>query len=114
MNNVLIVAWLQRMDGRYYDQGSVASAKYNHPRNIGRMRGRCGSPVPRSESVGIFSAFSLRLRLEQIGAGQQCGLPAWRVGGQGGITANEIILIGLIQVTEGSWQPILQLERHIS
>jgi hypothetical protein len=107
------VAWLQRMDWPDYDQGDVASAKYN-PRSIGRMRRRCGSPVPRSEFVRIFLASSLRLKLEQIGAGQQCGLSAWRVGGQGGITANEIILIGLIQVNQESWQPILQLERHIS
>ncbi|KAF8487151.1 hypothetical protein DFH94DRAFT_16357 [Russula ochroleuca] len=53
-------------------------------------------------------------RFLEIGAGQQCGLPAWQVGGPGGITADDIIIVGLIHVTQGSWQPILQLERHIS
>jgi hypothetical protein len=77
------------------------------------MRRRRGPPIPRSEAVRIFLV-SFRLRLEQIGAGQQCGLPAWQVGGPGGITADDIIIVGLIHVTQGSWQPILQLERHIS
>ena len=38
--------------------------------------------------------------------------PAWSVG-QGGITANDIMLVGLIHATEGSWQPILQLNRYV-
>ncbi len=38
--------------------------------------------------------------------------PSWWVG-RGGITANDIILIGLLHVTQGSWQPILQLNRFI-
>ena len=42
-----------------------------------------------------------------------CQRPAWQVGDRGGITANDVILIGLIQVTQGSWQPILQLNRYI-
>ena len=53
------------------------------------------------------------LRSKQIFAGQSSRNPAWRVGGWGGITANDVILIGLIQVTQGSWQPILQLSRFI-
>jgi hypothetical protein len=60
----------------------------------------------------IFLAFFLRLRLKQIFARQQCQHPAWRVG-YGGITEKEVILIGLIHVTQGSWQPILQLNRYI-
>ena len=45
--------------------------------------------------------------------------PAWRVGGDGGITADNVILIGLIHVfkksgpVDGMWRPILQLDRHI-
>ncbi|KAH9955293.1 hypothetical protein BC827DRAFT_1271823 [Russula dissimulans] len=45
-------------------------------------------------------------------ARQQCQYPDWQVGG-GGITSNDIILIGFIHVTQGSWQPILQLNRYI-
>jgi len=45
-------------------------------------------------------------------ASQQCQYPDWQVGG-GGITSNDIILIGFIHVTQGSWQPILQLNRYI-
>lgn len=44
--------------------------------------------------------------------GQQTSSPIWRVG-RGGITANDIILVGLIHVTQGSWQPILQLNRYV-
>jgi len=44
---------------------------------------------------------------------QQCQFPDWQVGGVGGITSNDIILIGFIHVTQGSWQPILQLNRYI-
>ncbi|KAH9986941.1 hypothetical protein BJV77DRAFT_806792 [Russula vinacea] len=82
----------------------------------GEITTREASPAQNTitlETLAESVADAVRQFLE-IGAGQQCGLPAWRVGGQGGITANEIILIGLIQITEGSWQPILQLERHIS
>ncbi|KAF8494395.1 hypothetical protein F5888DRAFT_1805574 [Russula emetica] len=45
-------------------------------------------------------------------AGQKCTSPAWFVG-RGGITANDIILVGLIEVTQENWQPILQLNRFV-
>ncbi|KAF8494388.1 hypothetical protein F5888DRAFT_655532 [Russula emetica] len=51
-------------------------------------------------------------RFLQDCAGQRCTSPAWFIG-RGGITANDIILVGLIQVTQGSWQPILQLNRFV-
>jgi len=51
-------------------------------------------------------------RFLQDCAGQQCMSPTWFIG-RGGITANDIILVGLIQVTQGSWQPILQLNRYV-
>ena len=54
----------------------------------------------------------MRLRPEQDSSAHQCMSPNWSVG-RGGITANDIILVGLIQVTQGSWQPILQLNRYI-
>ena len=38
--------------------------------------------------------------------------PNWFIG-RGGITPNDIILVGLIHVTQGSWQPILQLNRYV-
>lgn len=47
---------------------------------------------------------------------------AWQISGEGGITADDVILIGLIHVGAGSgpnegmtemWQPILQLDRYI-
>jgi hypothetical protein len=38
---------------------------------------------------------------------------SWRVG-HGNITSDEVILIGLVQVSEGSWLPILQLMRRIA
>ncbi|KAH9976824.1 hypothetical protein BGW80DRAFT_1202963 [Lactifluus volemus] len=39
--------------------------------------------------------------------------PEWRIGGYTGIKKDEVILIGLVQVSQGSWQPILQLNRFI-
>ncbi|KAI9511236.1 hypothetical protein F5148DRAFT_1281043 [Russula earlei] len=43
----------------------------------------------------------------------QCQFPDWRVGGPGGIRSDDIILIGFIHVSQGSWQPILQINRYI-
>ncbi len=63
-----------------------------------------------SPSVSLQSFF--RLRSMQDCGGQQCMSPSWQVD-RGGITTNDIILIGLLHVTQGSWQPILQLNRFI-
>ncbi|KAH8988279.1 hypothetical protein EDB86DRAFT_2947114 [Lactarius hatsudake] len=40
------------------------------------------------------------------------GEARWRIG-PGGITRDHVILIGVVRVSHGSWQPILQLNRHI-
>jgi len=39
--------------------------------------------------------------------------PKWRVGGREGIQPNEIMIIGAIHVSSGSWMPILQLNHYI-
>ena len=36
----------------------------------------------------------------------------WRVGA-GGIRKEDMILIGVVHVSQGSWQPILQLNRYV-
>ena len=36
----------------------------------------------------------------------------WRIG-PGGIEGNDIMIIGVIQVSAGCWMPILQLTRYI-
>ncbi|KAI0249605.1 hypothetical protein BJV78DRAFT_1129465 [Lactifluus subvellereus] len=41
-----------------------------------------------------------------------CRDPAWQVGGTNGIKKDHVILIGLVHVSQGSWQPILQLDRY--
>jgi hypothetical protein len=33
--------------------------------------------------------------------------------GNGGITSDEVMLIGIVQVSEGSWMPILQLMTRV-
>jgi len=38
--------------------------------------------------------------------------PNWRIGA-GGITKEQVILIGVVHVSQGSWQPILQLNRYV-
>jgi hypothetical protein len=48
----------------------------------------------------------------QDAAGHHCQNPNWRVGSRG-ITSSNIILIGFIHVSQGSWQPILELDRYI-
>jgi len=51
-------------------------------------------------------------RFLQDRAGQQSTSSPWSIG-PGGITDHDIILVGLIDVTQGSWQPILQLNRFV-
>lgn len=53
------------------------------------------------------------LTSKQDATGQHCQNPNWRVGTHGGITSNDIVLIGFIHVSQGSWQPILELNRYI-
>ena len=36
----------------------------------------------------------------------------WRIG-SGGIARDEVIVIGVVHVSQGSWQPILQLRRYV-
>jgi len=38
--------------------------------------------------------------------------PNWRVGA-GGITKEQVILVGVVHVSQGSWQPILPLNRYV-
>ena len=38
--------------------------------------------------------------------------PNWRVGA-GGITKDQVILVGVVHISRGSWQPILQLNRYV-
>jgi len=40
------------------------------------------------------------------------GDPRWRIG-YNGITRNDIILVGVVHVSSGSWMPILQLNRRL-
>jgi len=55
----------------------------------------------------------LGLTSKQDAAGQPFQNANWRIGGRGGITSNNIFLIGFIHVSQGSWQPILELDRYI-
>ena len=67
------------------------------------------------EAIRIFLASCPRLRSShwQDLALQHSANLQWRIGGQDGITADNVILIGLINVSQGSWKPILQLNRYI-
>jgi hypothetical protein len=55
------------------------------------------------------------LQLGQEAAQRLCGqVPNWRVGdGDGGITKEQVILIGAVNVSQGSWQVILQINRYV-
>ena len=37
----------------------------------------------------------------------------WRIGEAGGITREDVIVVGAINVSVGSWMPILQLNRDV-
>ncbi|KAA1468809.1 hypothetical protein DENSPDRAFT_815367 [Dentipellis sp. KUC8613] len=39
--------------------------------------------------------------------------PDWRINGHGGITREEIIVLGVIHVSSGSWMPLLQVTRNV-
>ena len=39
-------------------------------------------------------------------------VPQWQIGG-GGVQPHEIVIVGAVQVSSGSWMPILQLTRYI-
>ncbi|KAH9164875.1 hypothetical protein EDB89DRAFT_1858896 [Lactarius sanguifluus] len=39
--------------------------------------------------------------------------PRWQIGGHGGITQAEVKVIGAINVSAGSWMPIIQLTRYV-
>ncbi|KAI9441285.1 hypothetical protein H4582DRAFT_2073489 [Lactarius indigo] len=41
------------------------------------------------------------------------GEPRWRIGFNG-ITRNDVILVGVVHVSSGSWMPIIQLNRHLA
>jgi hypothetical protein len=42
------------------------------------------------------------------------GDPRWRIAPNGhGITQNDIILVGVVHVSSGSWMPIIQLNRRL-
>ncbi|KAH9980585.1 hypothetical protein BJV74DRAFT_887741 [Russula compacta] len=63
------------------------------------------------ETLAKRVARAVRKFLE-FAAEQPCQYPDWRVG-IGGIVNNDIVLIGLIHVSQGSWQPILQHTRYV-
>ena len=70
---------------------------------------------PHSSSIlgGLRSSFNHPHSAWLQEAGRQQGQdPNWQVGA-GGITRDQVILVGVIHVSQGSWQPILQLNRYV-
>ena len=69
--------------------------------------------VLRCELVSEFLRHDcLRLTLGQEAQRIHGDDPNWRVG-TSGITKEDVILIGVVHVSQGSWQPILQLNRFV-
>lgn len=62
---------------------------------------------------GLQSSFN-RLHFDWLQeAGRSEGQdPNWKVG-SGGITKDQVIIVGVVHVSQGSWQPILQLNRYV-
>ena len=40
--------------------------------------------------------------------------PRWQIGMPNGITMEEVMVVGAIHVSAGSWMPIIQLTRHMT
>ena len=71
----------------------------------------------KSRRLGIYCGHSRFDRADVLMGVQEAGRlegqdPNWRVGA-GGITKEQVILVGVVHVSQGSWQPILQLNRYV-
>jgi hypothetical protein len=69
------------------------------------------SPFSEFTTASCFNSANVRIGVQEAERleGQD---PNWRVGA-GGITKEQVILIGVVHVSQGSWQPILQLNRYV-
>ena len=52
-------------------------------------------------------------RQDCTSTGQVATDPRWQIGMRGGITQEEVKVIGAIHVSAGSWMPIIQLTRYV-
>ena len=64
--------------------------------------------LSRSDLVGLMADS----RGAQEASRMQGREARWRIG-PGAITRDDIIIIGVVHVSQGSWQPILQLRRYV-
>lgn len=99
-----------------YDSNSSASRAGNHStREIRKARrpesaqihDRGDYILPQSSVMGLT-----RPNLQAMDRPHTNNDPRWFIGA-GGITTDEVILIGAVQVSQGSWMPILQLSRFV-
>lgn len=79
-------------------------------RHIGRSVDKFMS-VSTASFFSSFRSKSLIVVQEAVSEVHQ-GDPRWRIGFNG-ITRNDVILVGVIHVSSGSWMPIIQLNRHL-
>lgn len=124
-----LVARLQRVEYTDYDQGSDSSSQHDPPREIRKAPRQCGEQVhgckPLPPTSWEFSSSFKNppfLMPNIFSESNWCGLqdaqrlqghdPSWWIG-NGGITKDQVILIGAVHVSQGSWQPILQLNRYV-
>jgi hypothetical protein len=65
----------------------------------------------RYTAANCFNSANIRIGMQEAER-LQAQDPNWRVGA-GGITKEQVILIGVVHISQGSWQPILQLNRYV-
>jgi len=78
-----------------------------------------GRSVDKFMSVGAVFLFCFFTRTVSLTVVQEAvsevhqGDPRWRIGFDG-ITRNDVILVGVVHVSSGSWMPIIQLNRQLT
>ena len=66
-------------------------------------------PCPKTSTV-ISPLFLLFQQNREVDT--ENPVPRWHIG-EGGVQPHEIVIVGAIQVSSGSWMPILQLTRYV-
>jgi hypothetical protein len=113
------VAWLCALRTTGPTEGSDSPQERRDPRKVCQARRKSRTPISRCEffffdsrRVAVNSKFNRIQECEQVAVQDPQRNWKWRVA-YDNITFNEVMLIGVVQVSAGSWMPILQLMNRV-